>query len=119
MVCLLHVCRATSAEAHNCKEPLHGESEETKIVIGRIVMGRAAVLGVLAGLIALLMLASPASATLHGWCGSGATSTCIDNGTNTPTSNNPPNPFAFTGSMAETGVQYRIDVLVPNNEASA
>jgi hypothetical protein len=61
-------------------------------------------------------LASPANATLHGWCGSGAASTCIDNGTNAPTAQNPPNPFGFTSSPpGETGT-LSIAVLVPDNE---
>ena len=71
-----------------------------------------ALLGVFAGAVALAMLAVPASATLHGWCGSGATSTCLDNGTNTPTGT--ANPFAFTSSPASSG-DFKIDVLVPNN----
>jgi len=52
---------------------------------------------------------------LHGFCW-GATPACTDNGTNTPTSTNPPN-FGFTiSSGPETG-DFRVDVLVPNNEA--
>jgi hypothetical protein len=69
-------------------------------------------------ILALGMAASPANATLYGWCGSGVTSTCIDNGTNSPTSLNPPNPFGFTSSPPnETGNLY-LAVLVPDNEAS-
>jgi hypothetical protein len=58
--------------------------------------------------------ASPASATLHGFCGSAAP--CVDNGTNTPTSVNPP-VFGFWSSPGgETGTML-IDILVPNNIA--
>jgi len=87
-------------------------------VISRNRMVKSALLGAFACAVSLAMLAVPASATLHGWCGSGATSTCLDNGTNTPTSVNPPNPFGFTGSSAgETG-DFLIDILVPNNLSS-
>lgn len=67
--------------------------------------------------IAASALLAPAHATLHGWCGSGAASTCLDNGTVTPTSLNPPNPFGFVASPTETGTLL-LDVLVPNNAAS-
>ena len=58
-----------------------------------------------------------AIATLHGFCaGAGQ---CIDNGTNSPTTNNPPQNFGFVSSPSgETG-QFRIDILVPNNEAAS
>jgi hypothetical protein len=57
-----------------------------------------------------------AGATLHGYCA--GTGQCIDNGTNSPTSNNPPQNFGFVSSPAgETG-QFRIEILVPNNEAA-
>ncbi len=85
-------------------------------MISRNGMVKSALLGVFAGAVSLAMLAVPASATLHGWCGSGATSTCLDNGTNTPTGT--ANPFAFTSSPASSG-DFKIDVLVPNNEVSA
>ncbi len=85
-------------------------------MISRNGMIKSALLGVFAGAVSLAMLAVPASATLHGWCGSGATSTCLDNGTNTPTGT--ANPFAFTSSPSGSG-DFKIDVLVPNNEASA
>lgn len=68
--------------------------------------------------LALGLSASPANATLHGWCGSGVTSTCLDNGTNSPSSLNPPNPFGFTSSPPnQTGTLF-IAVLVPDNEAN-
>jgi hypothetical protein len=60
--------------------------------------------------------AVPASATLHGYCGAGPTSTCLDNGTNSPTNLNPPNPFGFTGSPPNQSGDLLADILVPNNE---
>lgn len=66
--------------------------------------------------VSLAVFATPASATLHGWCGSGTTSLCLDNGTNSPFAMNPPNPFGFTSSPpGETGI-LGITVLVPDNE---
>lgn len=58
----------------------------------------------------------PANATLHGWCGAGPTSTCIDNGTNSPTSHKPPDPFGFTSSPPGAIGVLSIAVLVPDNE---
>lgn len=49
--------------------------------------------------------------TLHGFCSLG--NVCVDNGTNTPTSVNPP-VFAFASSgQSATGTLW-IDILVPN-----
>ena len=49
--------------------------------------------------------------TLHGFCSLG--NICVDNGTNTPTSVNPP-VFAFAASgQSATGTLW-IDILVPN-----
>lgn len=72
------------------------------------------------GAAAALALLSPAAhATLHGWCGGGATSLCVDNGTNSPFNMNPPNPFGFTSSPpGETGTLF-LKVLVPDNETVA
>ena len=56
--------------------------------------------------------ASPASATLHGFCNS--TAPCTDNGSNTPTSVNPPT-FGFTSSPGGESGTLLIDILVPNN----
>lgn len=68
---------------------------------------------------ALGLLSPPAHATLHGWCGGGTTSLCIDNGTNSPLALNPPNPFSFTSSPPnETGTLF-LKVLVPDNETVA
>ncbi len=69
--------------------------------------------------LALVLHGSPSSADpadpLHGFCW-GATPACADNGTNTPTSTNPPN-FGFTISPGPQTGDFVVDVLVPNNEA--
>jgi hypothetical protein len=74
--------------------------------------------------VALVLVASGASSwadtilypdPLHGYCqGVGQ---CIDNGTNSPTTNNPPINFGFTVSPGPASGDFLIDVLVPNNEA--
>ncbi len=51
---------------------------------------------------------------LHAFCYA-PTPACLDNGTVTPTTTNPPN-FGFTISPGPQTGDYRIDVLVPNNE---
>jgi hypothetical protein len=50
---------------------------------------------------------------LHGYCGGAGQ--CIDNGTNSPTSNNPPVNFGFTVSPGPASGDFVVDVLVPNN----
>jgi len=79
----------------------------------------AAVLGA-----AAIGLASPASATpkpsaptLHGWCGSTATTACVDNGTNSPIAQNALDPFGFVGSPKGATGDLILDILVPNNES--
>jgi len=65
---------------------------------------------------ALVVFSTSASATVHGWCGGGASSLCVDNGTNSPIALNPPNPFGFASSPpGETG-SLAITILVPDNE---
>jgi PEP-CTERM motif len=59
--------------------------------------------------------ATPASATLHGFCNSTA-GPCVDNGSNTPTTANPPNFGFWSSPGGETGTLL-IDILVPNNLA--
>lgn len=51
---------------------------------------------------------------LHGYCdGAGQ---CVDNGTNSPTTINPPSNFGFTVSPGPaSGTSFLIDVLTPNN----
>lgn len=53
---------------------------------------------------------------IHGWCGTGTTSTCLDNGTNTPMGVNPPGTFGFTISPAPQTGTLLLDVLIPNND---
>jgi hypothetical protein len=73
--------------------------------------------------IAFAMFATNASADvildpLHGYCSPAATQ-CIDNGTNSPTGNNPPVNFGFTVSPGPaTGVTLLIDILTPNNQSA-
>jgi hypothetical protein len=62
-----------------------------------------------------LATATPAFATLHGFCNSSA-GPCIDNGSNTPTTTNPPNFGFWSSPGGETGTLL-IDILVPNNLA--
>jgi hypothetical protein len=75
---------------------------------------RRALLTVLAAS-AAISFASPASATLHGFCNSGVPA-CTDNGSNTPTTTNPPNFGFYSSPGGETGT-YLIDILIPNNLA--
>jgi hypothetical protein len=79
-------------------------------------------LAVHVGALSLVLLSAPALADtvtddpLHGYCaGAGQ---CVDNGTNSPTTNNPPINFGFTVSPGPaSGSNLMIDVLVPNNES--
>lgn len=75
-----------------------------------------------ASLAALLLaggvLAAPAANAdvLHGYCaGAGQ---CIDNNTNSPTTNNPPTDFGFTGSSGGEKGTLVLNVLIPNSLAS-
>jgi hypothetical protein len=72
---------------------------------------------VLAGGLSLALLSAPAAATLHGYCAPASTE-CVDNGTNSPTSVNPPAQFGFTTSPGPKSGDLWVDVLVPNNEAT-
>src|SRR5262249_46360718 len=77
-------------------------------------MKKTAVLG-FAALILFLSGGKPASAgPLHGYASVGG----IDNGTNSPTPQNPITGFGFTVSAGPLTGDLRLDVLVPNNEAS-
>lgn len=63
--------------------------------------------------LALTVMGQTASAdTLHGFCWGG--STCTDNGTNTPTTTNPPK-FGFNGSGGDVTGIFVIDFLIPDN----
>ena len=55
------------------------------------------------------------AAALHGYCGGSAQ--CVDNGTNSPTSNNPPTDFGFTASPSTAG-DFLVNFLLPNNLVS-
>jgi len=76
-------------------------------------------IGVIAGTLSLALLSAPAAATLHGYCASNPptmpSTECVDNGTNSPTMNNPPLSFGFTTSPGPTSGDLWVDVLVPNN----
>ena len=62
----------------------------------------------------LLGFAASANAdTLHGFCW-GATPTCTDNGSNTPTSTDPPQ-FGFTASSGPSTGTFFVDFLVPDS----
>jgi hypothetical protein len=64
--------------------------------------------------VAAAALSAPAVAdSLHGYCsGSGQ---CIDMGTNSPTSNNPPTDFGFTVASGPTAGDLVIKILTPDN----
>jgi hypothetical protein len=60
-------------------------------------------------------IATPVNAgTLHGYCA--GILQCIDNGTNSPTTNSPPIDFGFTSSGGPVTGYLQIDLLIPNNE---
>ena len=50
---------------------------------------------------------------LHGFC-SGSLQ-CVDDGTNSPTTNNPPTSFGFTSSPGPESGDLLLELLVPNN----
>ena len=72
--------------------------------------------GAIAAGVALALFSVPAAATLHGYCA--GTLQCTDNGTNSPTSMNPPSMFGFTTSPGPTTGGLFVDILVPNNEVT-
>jgi PEP-CTERM motif-containing protein len=74
----------------------------------------------LAGAVSTGALAIPGSAqaTLHGFCaGAGQ---CVDNGTNSPTTDNAPLNFGFTTSPGSTPTSgdLVLDILTPDNETA-
>ncbi len=75
--------------------------------------------GLYGSVLSLAMFSPPASANivlddpLHAFCW-GGTPACLDNGTVTPTTTNPPN-FGFTVSPGPQTGTFLVDVLVPNN----
>ncbi len=50
---------------------------------------------------------------LHGFC-SGSLQ-CVDDGTNSPTTNNPPTSFGFTASPGTESGDLLLELLIPNN----
>ena len=74
--------------------------------------------GALASGMTALLFATPAAATLHGYCApvSAPLTQCADNGTNSPTNQNPPSMFGFTTSPGPKSGDLWVDLLVPNNE---
>jgi len=73
--------------------------------------------GIGIGALPTLAFADLVEDPLHGYCS--GTAQCVDNGTNSPTGNNPPQNFGFTVSPGpQTGTLF-VDILVPNNESSA
>src|SRR5215469_2841819 len=79
----------------------------------------------LAGAVSFGSFAPRALATLHGFCGaSAATSTCLDNGTITPTGSNPLLQFGFTRSPDDNSgltapISFDLVALVPSNAPGA
>jgi hypothetical protein len=73
---------------------------------------------VAAGIVALTLVApSAASAVpLHGFCVDATPGACADNGTNTPTSVNPP-VFGFTQDGHSASGDYLIGILIPDSIA--
>lgn len=60
-----------------------------------------------------VMAAGPALAgPLHGYCDD--VGQCVDNGTNSPTTTNPPTGFGFTISSGPTSGDLWLDILVPD-----
>ena len=73
----------------------------------------------LAGALAIaggVAMPGSAHATLHGFC-AGALQ-CVDNGTNSPTSSDPPVNFGFTTSPGPTTGDLLLDILTPDNVAA-
>jgi hypothetical protein len=68
------------------------------------------------GLTGVLAIPGSAQATLHGFCaGAGQ---CVDNGTNSPTTNNPPLNFGFTTSPGPNSGDLVLDILTPDNKTA-
>jgi hypothetical protein len=70
----------------------------------------------LAGALAIaggMAMPGSAHATLHGFCA--GVGQCVDNGTNSPTTNNPPLNFGFTTSPGPNSGDLFIDILTPDN----
>jgi hypothetical protein len=82
----------------------------------KIVAAAPSALASALALMGVLALPGSAQATLHGFCaGAGQ---CIDNGTNSPTSSDPPASFGFTTSPGPTSGDLLIDILTPDNQTA-
>lgn len=88
----------------------NSQASATKIRrIGALVLG---------GALAFAVSSRPASAdTLHGYCGTGPTTTCADNGTNSPVTTNP-TTFTFSGSGQSVSGDLVLVFLIPDNVAA-
>ena len=82
--------------------------------IAKLLSFASAPICALAGGLSLALFSAPAAATLHGYCA--GVMQCVDNGTNSPTTMNPPLNFGFTTSPGPMSGDLFVDVLVPNNE---
>jgi hypothetical protein len=91
--------------------------------VARLLSRASLSLGVIAGGLSLALFSAPAAATLHGYCETNPatlpSTTCLDNGTNSPTMVNPPLQFGFTTSPGPSSGDLFVDVLVPNNALNA
>ncbi len=81
-----------------------------------------AVTGLVVGLFLAMLDAREAVATLHGFCGTSfATTTCPDNGTISPTTQDPLSPFGFTRSPDSnsglTNPTMTLVFAIPSNES--
>jgi hypothetical protein len=103
------------------------KTKSSSVPAGATAVGAPAVTRSRLGLVALatagaITLGAPGAVAvtvttdpLHGYCAVG----CIDNGTNSPTSQNPPANFGFTVSPGPaSGSQYMVDILTPDNVAA-
>ena len=79
--------------------------------------------GIFAAAVAAALSLAPATARadsitlldpLHGYCA--GSKQCVDNGNNSPTSNNPPSGFGFTSSPPNGSGDFVLDILIPNND---
>lgn len=95
------------------------------MTVTRLLSRASMPIGVVASGLCLALFSAPAAATLHGYCNTNPatlpSTTCLDNGTNSPTMVNPPLQFGFTNSPAPNPVSgdLWVDVLVPNNAMNA
>lgn len=82
-----------------------------KVITSKLTALPALTLG--CGLAFALFIQTANADALHGYCGTGPTTTCADNGTNSPTSTNPPT-FLFANSGGSATGDLVLDFLVPS-----